>query len=49
MEGKKLRLKDYARYGWVLFNPQKLAILLILYAAEVLEEMEMGRKPEAES
>ena len=47
MEGRKLVLEDYARYCQVL-NPQKLAIVLILHVAEVLEEMETERKLEAE-
>lgn len=48
MEEKKPTLEDYARAMKVIGNPQKLAIVLILYASEVLEEMEMERKEEAE-
>ncbi len=45
---KKLTLEDYARYSWIVMNPEMLDILLILYAAKVLEEMETERKREAE-
>ncbi len=48
MEEKKLTLEDYARVMKVIGNPQKLAIVCILYAAERLEEMETERKREAE-
>lgn len=47
MEEKKLTLEDYVRYRQML-NPQKLSIVLILYAAEVLEKMKIERKQEAE-
>lgn len=47
MEEKKPTLEDYARYSQML-NPTKLAIVCILYAAEVLEEMEIEQKQEAE-
>lgn len=36
MEEKKLTLEDYARYFKVVGNPQRLAIVLMLYAKEVL-------------
>ncbi len=49
MEERKPTLEDYARAMNVIGNPQKLAIVLILYASEVLEEMEAERKREAEN
>ncbi len=45
MGENKLTLEDYVRYRQML-NPQKLAIVLILYASEVLEKM--NRNMEAE-
>lgn len=45
-EKKKPTLEDCARYFKVIGNPQKLAIVLILYAAEALEKMETERKQE---
>lgn len=39
-EEKKLTLEDYARVMKVIGNPQKLAIVFILYASEVLEHEE---------
>ncbi len=45
MEEKKLSLEDVIRYRQML-NPVKLAIVLILYTSEVLEEMEMERRLE---
>ena len=39
MEEKKLTLEDCIRYRLML-DPNKLAIVLILYAAEKLEKME---------
>jgi len=35
-EERKPTLEDYARYFKVVCNPQRLAIVLILYASEVL-------------
>lgn len=43
MEEKKPTLEDYVRYRLML-NPQMLSIVLILYAAEVLEKMGMEQK-----
>ncbi len=47
MGEKKPTLEDYARYFKVIRNPQKLAIVLILYASERLEEMETERTYES--
>jgi len=47
MDETKPTLEDYARYFKVVGNPQKLAIVLILYAAEKLEEMETERTYES--
>ncbi len=47
MEEKKPTLEDYARAMKVIGNPQKLAIVCILYAAEKLEEMKMERNYES--
>lgn len=46
MDEKKPTLEDYARYSQML-NPQKLAIVLILYASERLEKMETERTYES--
>lgn len=48
MEEKKPTLEDYARYSWIVMNPEMLDILLILYASEVLEKMEAERELETE-
>ena len=48
MEEKNPTLEDYARYRLML-DPNKLSIVLILYAAEKLEKMETERELEADA